>query len=194
MKHKVMINAGQQSFEFEGVVVEIEDDHIILQAKHSSIYIERKHLVFIQTYEDVPEVNEQEEFIAPTLPKVDNMAKFVNNNLKKDPVNDKLENINVRFVPPSQLPDGDPTPYYKYLDDANSYYEEENAEVIRKVHGAILDEEIPPPDLRQAVTRAMANTDDDFSMSMSGSKRSYKNPAQTLLGKLNADSKKTRNS
>ncbi len=162
-----MISAGAQCFEFEGEIVELEDDYIILKAKHGDIYIERKYLVFIQFLEETKEELVQSE----KMPKPDAAAKFVNTRLKHDPVSEMLEE---KFIPPSQLPDD------AFDDD----------EVTRNVYGAVHTETpvTKANNLRDAVKTAM-NSDTDFSMGGSGGK--YQDPVQTILRMKHANNKKS---
>lgn len=177
MKHKVMIAAGAQCFEFDGTILEMDEESIILEAKHGDIYIERKYLVFIQY------LNEKEEEVVPqeyqsTKPvKVDAAAKFINKQLKYDPVEERVTKaVEYSAVPPSQLPD------------------EDDLEVMRNVASdKHMWRDTPitnAEDLQHAVKAAMENEEHDFSMGMGGGK--YKNPAQTILGMKNANSKKDR--
>lgn len=174
MKHKVMIAAGSQCFEFDGRIVEMDEESIILEAKHGDIYIERKYLVFIQY------LNEEEDLPPKELPKparVDAAAKFINKQLKYDPVDEHVTKVvEYSAVPPSQLPD------------------EDDMEVMRNVASdKHMWRDTPitnAEDLQHAVKAAMENEEHDFSMGMGGGK--YKNPAQTILGMKNANSKKDR--
>lgn len=175
MKQKVMIAAGSQCFEFEGEIVEIENDYLILKAKHGDIYIERKFLVFIQYLHD----EEPMPVVEKVKPQVDAAAKFINTRLRHDPVDEMLQS---KFVPPSQLPDEQPWCDY-----------DEDEEAARNVYGAIHGETpvTKTNNLKDAVKAAMG-TDTDFAMGMSGGK--YKDPAQTILGMKNGSSKKNRSS
>lgn len=163
-----MISAGAQCFEFEGEIIEMEDDYIILKAKHGDIYIERRYLVFIQYLNDVEEEFIQQEVIK--TPKIDAAAKFISKRLRHDPMDKILEE---KFVPLSQLPDD--------CDD----------EVLRNVYGAVHGKTpiTKANNLKDAIQTAMKNPDSDFSMGMSGGK--YHNPAQTVLGIKNASNKKS---
>lgn len=169
VKQKIMIAAGAQCFEFEGEIIELEDDYIVLRAKHGDIYIERKYLVFIQYLNEEKETVQQEV----ATPKSDAAAKFISerlNHLRYDPVKERLEE---KFFPPSQLPDDD------------------DEEVTRNIYGAAhLETPITrSSNLKDAVKTAMQNVDTDFSMGASGGK--YQNPAQTILGIKNASHKKS---
>ncbi len=97
MKQKIMICAGQQCFEFDGEITEIEEDYLILKANHGDIYVERKYLVFIQY------LNEEEEKPAEKpvkSPEVDAAAKFITKRLKHDPLSEKLEQVFISFRKP----------------------------------------------------------------------------------------------
>lgn len=178
MTQKVMIAAGSQCFEFDGEITEIEQDYLILKGKHGDIYIERKYLVFIQ-YMNEPET--EEEVIQPQPqqkpPKVDAAAKFINKQLKYDPLDEHLTKVvEYNAVPPSQLPDDDD---FEVMQNVSSGKHMWNDTPITNA-----------PDLKQAVKAAMENEEYDFSMGMGGAK--YKSPAQTILGMKNANSKKDR--
>jgi len=169
MKQKVMISAGSQAFEFEGEIMELTPEYIVLKAKHGDIFIERKYLVFIQFLEE--EVEAPPPPVTIRKPEVDAAARFVNKRLKHDPLDEML------FVPPSQLPDE---------------MSDEDLEIVKNTYGAVhgLDNPVTKAaNLRQAVKTAMQNENVDFSMGMSGGK--YQNPAQTILGMKNAGNKKS---
>lgn len=227
MTQKVMIAAGAQCFEFDGEITEVEQDHMILKGKHGDIYIERKHVVFIQYLNDEGDKTPQpaaiccpwcftrhidvgewetrphhkhlcltckklfrvegengeyfygipdEQHEPQKTPQVDAAAKFISKRLRHDPMEAMLEE---KLVPPSQFPDDD-------YDDS--------AEIMRNVstgqHMWNNTAITRAPDLQQAVKVAMKNEDHDFSMGAGGS--TYKDPAQTILGMKNANSKKDR--
>lgn len=187
MKHHVVIAAGGQAFEFEGEITELEEDYIILQAKRGEIYIERKHLVFIQTLNEEVEIKDE---IIPEVPlpivarssKVDQAARFVNKRLKQDPLEQKLVG---KMIPPSQFPDDGNDPIIEVDED-----EEAMSNVMAAYHGP--DNPLTrATNLRQAAQIAM-KTEDDFSMGMGGIE--YKSPLQMVLGLKNAGNKKTRTS
>lgn len=173
-----MIAAGSQCFEFEGEIIEIENDYLILKAKHGDIYIERKFLVFIQYLYDEEPVPAVVEKVKP--PQVDAAARFINARLKHDPVDEMLQ---TKFVPPSQLPD----------ESEYEYFESDEDEITKNIYGAVHGETpvTKTNNLKDAVKAAM-NTDTDFAMGMSGGK--YKSPAQTILGMKNGSPKKDRSS
>lgn len=135
-------------------------------------------------------------------PNFDAAAKFISKRLKHDPVNEELEQ---KFIPPSQLPDGESPEDFRQrfnakqeiepdYETASPFLDDDDEEIMKNVASgkhmwndtAITN----APDLRQAIKTAMKNEDQDFSMGMGGSK--YKNPAQTILGMKNAGTKKDR--
>jgi hypothetical protein len=189
MKHNIVIAAGQQVFEFEGEILEFEDEHILLRAKRGDIYIERKYLVFLQalneevsedTMDDTPDVIEEQAEPLPIVvrpPKVDQAARFIQQRLRKDPLNEKLE---AKLVPPSQFPDD------------NNDYVNEDEEAAKNILGQLHPNHpaVKATNLRQAAKSIMANEREDFSMGMGNIE--YKNPLQTILGMKNASNKKTR--
>ncbi len=190
MKQKVVIIAGDNVFEFIGEILELEDTHILLKAKHGDIYIERKYLVFIQMLNDdeavevtKPEVIMEQSEPLPVVirsPKVDQAARFINQRLKKDPLSDKVD---IKLVPPSQFPDA-------YEEEVAM--EEEDVEAMRNASAAFHGPNHPitkENNLKQAIKAAM-ETDKDLSMGMGNVK--YHNPLQTIMGMSNAIGKKTR--
>lgn len=197
MKHNIVIAAGSQVFEFEGEIVELEDEHILLRAKRGDIYIERKYLVFIQMLNEevveepapAPEIIVEQPEPLPVVvrsPKVDQAARFIKQRLRKDPLEDKLIE---KLVPPSQFPDDADDDYVMEETD------EEDLEAMKNVVAAFHGPNHPiakATNLQQAVKAAMQNTDKDLSMNMGNVE--YKNPLQTILGMSNAGTKKTRNS
>lgn len=174
MKQKIMISAGTQCFEFDGEITEIENDYIVLKAKHGDIYIERKYLVFIQYLNDK---DDEEELISPEMPKapkVDAAAKFINKRLRHDPVDKILEE---KFVPPSQLPDDNYDEDYEATVQAERLY--------GKPHPIT-----QPENLADAIKVTMRGGSEDLSMSFGGAGKHH-NPLQTILGMKNASNKKS---
>lgn len=194
MKHKVVVNAGSNSFEFEGQILEIEEDYLILKAKHGDVYIERKFLVFIQFLDEEVEVKEAPEKqtpkpVAVRSPKVDHAARFLKQKLQEDPLEQRLAQ---KLIPPSQFPDDEeyiqPTTY-QFQDEVD-----EDLEAVKNVLGAVRGVDNPitkAANLKQAIKAAMDN--DDFSMGGVGSIE-YKDPLQTIMGMKNANRKKATSS
>jgi hypothetical protein len=173
MKHKVVIAVADKVFEFEGQIVEFDPDYLLLQAKHGEVYIERKHLVFIQFLDEEPVTQEtMQPSMSPKNVKNDNAARLIKQRLKQDPLKEKLE----KLIPPSQLPET----MLEYSDP------EDDAEVIRNVYGL---NNSKTTNLQHAVKIAM-DSDDDFSMD---NNVKYRTPSQLLTGIKDAR-KKTRDS
>lgn len=179
-----MISAGQHVFEFEGEILELEADYLILRAKHGDIYIERKYLVFIQYLNEEQEEREPPPPpVAAKSPRVDNAAKFIKSRLRQDPLEERLVE---KLIPPSQYADDE-------WDEAYVLSDSEDTEVAKNILSAIHGQQSPAKatNLRQAIKEAMS-TEEDFSMG--GGNVEYKSPLQTILGMANAGTKKNRDS
>jgi hypothetical protein len=171
MKQKVLVCAGSSAFEFEGEILELEPDYLVLRANHGDIYIERKYLVFIQFLNEEKEPDPAPVPVRqPKPPQVDAAARFVNKRLKHDPVDETFEEL---IMPPSQLRDDD---------------DGETVRQIERLYGKP-HPVTQPENLADAVRSAMSGGDEDFSMGTGGSQ--YNNPAQTILGRKNANNKKS---
>ena len=199
MKQKVVICAGTNSYEFEGEITEFTESHIVLKATRGEFYIERKYLVFIQFLSD--EV-EEEKIEATRRPiekrtpsrhdKIDKTVRFINKQLKRDPLEEKIWQ---KLVPPSQLPDDEEhsKPPWPYVDEDDeelvepSQPDEDDEEVMRNIFGGV-HPTVKASNLQQAAQMLMKNEDQDFSMGMGN--MDYKTPTQTVLSLLNG--KKTR--
>lgn len=169
MKHKVVIAVAQQIFEFEGLITEITDDTIVIQARHGNIYLERKYLVFMQ------EINEEikQETITKTNQekvKVDQAAKFIKKQLRYDPLKEKLDVQENELIQKM---------------DRNEYINDD-LEVEKNVVGHNFGPNHPlvkEISLEQAVRSTMNN--DEFTMRGN----EYSSPLQTIMGLKNAPKK-----
>ena len=166
MLQKILISAGNQAFEFEGQILDINDDFLLVKIKNGEVYIERKYLVFIQFLDDeevVPkEVNDKP---VSKNAKTNDMARFINQRLKHDPLNQKL-------VPMSQLPDN-------LLEETEVGRDYEDLEAEKNILIATYGPDHPAVkanNLKQAAQAAMNNT--EFSM---GPEIECRNPLQTIL-------------
>jgi hypothetical protein len=179
MKHKIVITVAQQVFEFEGLIREMTDNDIILEAEHGDIFIERKYLVFIQ------ELKAAEPIAKPPLPqkaspiidkpRIDAAARFVNRQLKHDPLDERLSQ---KVVHPAEMPDS--------LDDLEI---DEDTEAVKNIIGHNFGADHPfvqEVTLKQAIRGAMSNTMDDFTVEGP----EYRTPLQTVMGMKNVGSKK----
>lgn len=169
-KQKVVVSAGNSTYEFEGELLEITDEYLVLKAKHGDIYIERRYLVFIQYMNDIALETEAQIDVPTKSLKNDAAAKFLNKRLRHDPLNQVLHE---KFTPMSQLSD-----------------DEDNDEVMKNIYSSVNREPFVPNNLKDAINVAMKSTDDE--LSFNGDGISYQNPAQTILGKHNANIKKIR--
>lgn len=183
MKHKVVISAGGQAFEFNGQIMELEEDFIVLKADKGDIYIERQYLVFIQFLEDTEEIKLKESVepkpIALRSNKNEKAARFLKQRLSQDPLNKIIEE---KLIPPSQFPDDE-----EYIEPSYNYQQQpevdEDMEAMKNVIGHAAGPDHPfvkATNLRQAAKIAMQNEDTDFSMG-NGSVE-YKSPLQVIMG------------
>lgn len=188
MKQKVVISLGQQIFEFEGEILDFNENFLIIKTAKSEVYIERKYVAFIQFFDEEveapPVVMEKPQTLIPQ--KLNNSIKFINKKLKMDPIDERLRQ---RMIPPSQLPDDENEQISEDFDNDD----EAALVVLEQTYGLnhpVVKSAREKQELsfKASIREAMSNTDNDFSM---GNSIKYKSPLQVILGLNNASGKKT---
>ena len=189
MKQKVVISLGQQIFEFDGEILEFNDDFLTIKTAKSEVYIERKYVAFIQFLNEETEepVVVEQKPQKPMPQKLRDSIKFVNKRIKNDPIDERLRQ---RIIPPSQLPDNE----NEHLNLDFDEDDEAATTVLEQIYGpnhpiVRAAREKQELSFKDSIKEAMNNTDNDFSM---GDSVKYKSPLQMVLGLNNASGKKTR--
>lgn len=161
MKHKVIIEVGTVVFEFIGNITKFEPDYILMTTTSGDVYIERRHLAFIEFINKIPKQTpiHKTKKVASVDPEHFVKEKIRNHNMENN-LTDGIEN--------------------EFLDDFT-----DNDEVVKNVMAHVGGKNHPIAQelsLKQAIRGVMSNEEleEDFSMNF-GSKTST--PSELILGK-----------